>query len=400
VTAAPAIVADLAPDSLLRIPLVRMMLADPGLRFRRRAIDTEWGYRRAFASPLGFNPALGAIYCGARSKLAAWLDEPSAGVREHNRADTLLNEVLFAVHDYLHIWAYRVVREALPQLEFGRVPIADDQLEAHVFCHLVTEAAATVGLDYWYLCTLEINDVVDLGSNLSSLTVPYHDRQLAEYRRWWPALEPHSPGFFATIVDVYCRGGFRGILNSHVRQSPRLLHWVEKELLYGKRQRSYTREWLAFASGRPSYARADELARPCVADQDWQRALVDEVGRLLWDKVKLDKPHHVAADRHALDDVDYDRVPATGLLDFRFVNAARVDLDDPAVAARVDPRPQSTEYALRQYIARHAFDDARDTSALLDALATRSLPQVKALCAGLERFDALDDAPAALFFPT
>jgi hypothetical protein len=389
----------LAPDSLLHIPLVRMMLGDPCVRFRRRAIDAEWVYRRTVPSTGGFNPALGAVYYGARSKLAAWLHDPSSGAREHNRSDTLLHEVLFAVHDYLHIWAYRVIRELLPRLEFGRAPVADERFEDHVFCHLLTEAAATVGLDYWYMCTLDINDVVDLGSTMSSLTVPYHDRHLAEYRRWCPSLEPQAASFFATVVDVYCRGVFPGILNGHVRQSPRLLSWMEKELLYGKRQRVYTREWLSFASGRPLHAPMAEIARPCIADKDWQREVITELGQLLWEKVKLGKVQIFGRDNGGVDEREYDLVPATGLLDFRFVNALRADLDDPAIVARMDPRTQPAEYAINQYVSRYVFDDELDTEGLLAALAARSFPQIKALCASLERVDAVDEGPGLLFFP-
>src|SRR5207237_1319288 len=83
----------------------------------------------------------------ARSPLAEWLDDPAQGVRELNQDDALLTEVLFAVHDYLHVWAYHLVRDAVPDLGFGRPPASEAELEDHVFCHLLTEAVATVGLD-------------------------------------------------------------------------------------------------------------------------------------------------------------------------------------------------------------------------------------------------------------
>lgn len=175
---------------------------------------------------------------------------------------------------------------------------------------------------------------------------------------------------------------------------------MEKELLYGKRQRIYTREWLAYVSGRPCYGRTAELARPCVVDQDWQRQLITELAQLLWEKVKLGKSHALPHDDAARCEPDYDHIPATGLLDFRFVNAARVDLDDPAIAARIDPRPQPAEYALNQYISRYVFDERHDLEALLTAHAARSLPQVQALCRPLTRVAAVDEGPELLFFPS
>jgi hypothetical protein len=80
----------LAPDSLLRIPLVRMMLADPWVRLRKRAIDDTWRYRGVLPGSLGgFNPALGAVFIGARSRMAEWLDNPEEGARELNEGDAL-----------------------------------------------------------------------------------------------------------------------------------------------------------------------------------------------------------------------------------------------------------------------------------------------------------------------
>jgi len=391
----------LAEDSLLRIPLVRMMLEDPCVRFRRRAIDATWKYRGVLPTvPTGFNPALGAIFVGAESRLARWLEDPAQGARALNEGDALFFEVLFAVHDYLHVWAYRLVREAFPELGFGRPPRSAEELEAHAFCHIVTEAAATVGLDYWYLCSLEIDDVVDLGTTLRTLTVPYHDRFLREYRRACPALDPQHVSFFTTIVDVYCRGVFRGFRVGDVRRSPLVLEWMNKELGYGGKQRAYAREWLASISGLPCEATPRALARPCPIDADWQRALVAEVGKRLWDKVKLGKMQRFAREDAPIDDRLYDARPEAGTLDFRFLNAGRFDLDDPGVLARVDPRAESPRFLLGQWLAAHRYDPTLDAEIVGRALDSGSFPLVRALGRGLERVaPEPGDAPARMFFP-
>src|SRR5262245_19140488 len=116
--------------------------------------------------------------------------------------------------------------------------------EDWVFCHLLTEAIATVGLDYWYLSCGKLDDVVELGTAISTLTTPYHERHRREYRRWNPALRVQSPRFLETLAAVYCTGEFTGFDREALAHSPLVLQSVDKELMYGRVQRGFTRRWL------------------------------------------------------------------------------------------------------------------------------------------------------------
>jgi hypothetical protein len=386
----------LAQDSLLRIPLVDMMLRDPCVRFATRAIDASWHYMQIVPAALGgFNPAVGKVFVPARSRIAAWLESPGDGVRPRNDADRLLREVLFAVHDYLHIWAYRVIRERRPELQFGSRDAGATAFEDLIFCHLLTEAVAVAGLDYWYLSCVELNDVVDLGTTVRNLTVPYHERQRAEARRFCPSLDVQSPEFFATLVEIYCGGTFPGFDPAALVLSPLILVWVHKELQYGRLQREYSRLWFAYLLDRKLEESSAQLRRPCTYDKPWQIALAREVGELLWDKVK----HHrleAFSPASALDDDGYHRLPDR--LDFRFVNARQVDVDDDRVLARADGNPESTKWLLRQLVCSYQLDDAVDRRAIERALATGDRVVVRALLRHANRLDAADRAPPLVFF--
>jgi hypothetical protein len=215
----------LHPESLLRIALVRQMLEDRRFRLQPRAIDRTWQYERAIPmSVVGFNPFNGTIYYGARSFLARWLREPHASARLHNEGDYLVRELLFAVHDYLHAWSVALIRELAPELGYGSTPIIREQIDRLAFCHLLTEAVATCGLDYWYLSTLELDDVVPIGSLTTGLTISYHERFLPEYRRFHPEFRVQDPEFFGNTsapgLATWRRESFRSAERSWGRRSP------------------------------------------------------------------------------------------------------------------------------------------------------------------------------------
>jgi hypothetical protein len=176
-------------ESPARIPLVREMLEDPNISLVPRAVDCRWRYAGLLPHGVtGFNPLRYEVYYGRISQLARWLADPFAASRELNARDQLVHEVLLAVHDYLHCWAVQAIRDLAPELGYGAGALAADSLEAAAFCHLLTEAVATVGLDYWYLSVVDLNAVCDLATTKSTLTTSYRELDAAEFRRADPHL--------------------------------------------------------------------------------------------------------------------------------------------------------------------------------------------------------------------
>lgn len=288
--------ATLDPGSLLRVPLVARLVDGVEATLVPRAVDHHWYYERIVTLKIGgFNPFAGQIFHGARSRLATWLQAPHRSGRPLNERDELVNEVLFAAHDYLHVWAYSVLGELCPELRIGEGPLREADFERLVFCHLLSEAVATVGLDFWYLGTVKLCEVCDLGTTVQTLTTSYHQEWEGEYRRGWPSVRVQVPAFFEQIAQFYCDGVLTGVDVEALRLSPRLLKWLEHELRYGVLQREYTRRWLSFLRDGKDPESTDEMRRPVKVAADWQRKVTRELGDRLWRLVKEGTPARGAA---------------------------------------------------------------------------------------------------------
>ncbi len=378
--------------ALTAIPLVRRMLDDPSVTLVERAIDRTWTYERAIpVSTVGFNPFRQEIHYGAISRMATWLRNPDGPARELNDRDLLVREVLFAVHDYLHCWAVRAVIELAPQLDFSTGPIAE-RYEDYVFCHLLTEAVATVGLDYWYLSQRELNRVCDLGSAVRCLTTSYREADASEYRRFDPGFSVARPGFFADMATFYCTGEWTGFDAEDLRRSAMLRRWLEHELSYGSTQREYTRMWLSYLAGaEPPRSR---LAAPVAHDAPWQTQLIDSLGAMLWQLVVDDDPPALSA---TVDPDDTWRSPGPRL-DYRFVNVNA--LSDGESAIGLDDAPKkSTAYLCHQLLSQHSFAKTeRPIRLALAALAREgNAALIGLLLAGRDRLPARDEPRDLLF---
>ncbi|QRN95894.1 hypothetical protein JRI60_43770 [Archangium violaceum] len=336
------------PESLLRLPLVRRMLSDPLVRFVPRAIDQRWYYERIVPVTLaGFNPFHRTLFFANNSALSRWLADPYGSARDYNEGDHLVREVLFAKHDYLHCWSAAVIAELAPWLRFETGPILRDNLEDFVFCQLLTEAAATVGLDYWYLSTFNLSEWIPIGTTVVNLTVSYHERYVSEYRRFCPRWEAQRPEFFTDLARFYCSGVFEGFDVRALRRSPRLLKWLSHELTYGATQREYTRLWLSFLAAEEISYDPRELTAPVSLEEPWKQRLMHELGLVLFAKIKEDSDSGlVLRNRNEPPESPRERRP-----DFRFVNANVVPLTPEAAAA-----PQSLRYYVLQRISATVFD--------------------------------------------
>lgn len=343
-------------ESLLRIPLVAQMLRDPNVKLVSRAIDSTW-YERGFVAEdvSGFNPAEGAIYYPARSRLATWLKNPGSSTRARNAQDRLLREVLRAVHDYLHVWCYRRIQTIVPDLAFGCHGSRIEHSDRLATCHIVTEAAATVGLDYWYLCTLNINDVVPIGSALTAgWAVGFHERNIDEYRKYFPQLAVQQPCFFEAWCDFYCSGVLQGTTMSGMSRSPILWKWLEHELRYAKRQRAYARQWLRFLLSGETWEHPSD-GRPLETTPRWYRSLIHTLSLDLWALVSGKGRHCDPPQKRE----PWRAAPSTAC-DFRFTNWNALNVAQRTRALSTGMTPASYRYWCGQYIS--SLDSRRITA--------------------------------------
>lgn len=338
--------ASLHPESLLKLPLVRQAFEDLAFRFVPRNTEAAWSYDGIIPISLGgFNPFERAFYYGHTSRFATWLSNPAGSAREVNEDDLLLREVLFMVHDYLHAWAYAVIDELCPSLRVLDGPIDARSLDDYVFCHLLTEAVATTGLDYWFLCTCNLNELCPIGANLRTLTVDYHESRLPEYRRFSPDLEVQTPGFLRTITAFYCSGEFTGFDVDDLRRSPQLLRWLRHELSYGVTQRKLARSWLAYLAGAPLPAAAPDVG--VEIDTAVRSRLIDDIGERLWAKVKLTDAASSSAIKPPATPPSR-RAPSDQPPDFRFVNLARVPVE--RWSSMQPATPENFKFFVYQYL--------------------------------------------------
>jgi hypothetical protein len=372
----------------MALPLLRQALSDRRVRIVPRAIDTDWYYERiAPVGVAGFNPYQRAIYVGATSALSRWMAHGCRDDRRFNAGDALAKEALFLIHDYLHCWACMVIQEEMPALELGHGEITPATVESFAFCHLLTEAAATVGLDYWLLATIEVDALCGIGTCYGPLTVRYHEKYLDEFRRFHPRFVAQTPDFLATIARFYCTGEFPGFDRHDVLSSSRLKAWLEHELRYGEKQREYCREWLSYLSnGRVRFAQS-ALGRPVEADARWQRRLIRVVSERLWELVK----HGVTRPPRRLPALSRVwRAGRQGPRDYRFFNLTTlraISTDDVA-----DLTPAQFGCFFSQYVSSFVFSsypedlvpvlrlvrekrDAASLLALFERLGVRRVPR-------------------------
>ncbi|MFT5434651.1 MAG: hypothetical protein ACI9OJ_005365 [Myxococcota bacterium] len=306
------------PSSLLNLSLVEHLFEDSTVRLARRGVDARWTYEGEIqTNQSGFNPAGGTIFYRAHSHLERWLPHKDEDTRDYNHDDDLISEAMFAVHDHLHIWAYRWIQALRPEIGLGTAAITRSNLEALTFCHLLTEAIATVGLDYWFLCTMDLNEVLNIGTDYTCATLSYKASLEDEYRRFHPTFSAQRPEHLALITKFYCTGEFLGFGKEDLARSPLLLSWLSHELKYGVRQREYTRSWLSYLAHEDLALTPAKLKARVATGARWQKRLVGQLTDLLWSKVKNGKAERPP---HNIDPRTSWGVPRHKPVDFRFAS--------------------------------------------------------------------------------
>ncbi len=312
------------PMRLVDFPLLKQVLSDSRFSITVRPVDNHWAYENIIPNSVaGFNPYHRKMFISERSSLNDWLKAGRRNDRKFNEGDHLVREVFFLIHDYLHAWAAAFIQNAVPKLGLGVGTIRPENFEDFVFCHLLTEAAATVGLDYWTLATMDFSTVVDCGSNHRQLAVAYREADMAEYHRFSPDFIAQKPAFFTQLAEFYCSGVFPGFTLFSLKRSQKIRRWIEHELRYGETQRAYTRAWLHHLSGGRRAIPGRKLSAPVSTNGKWKKDLMQSLGESLWKKVKsgIDLEFKSPESRVW-------RAPRSGIPNFRFTDVRKVKIRD------------------------------------------------------------------------
>lgn len=338
----------------MRVPLLRQAFSDPSVKIAFRAMDSDWHYRKVVPmASSGFNPYHLAVYVNRHSSLGDWIATGCRNDRKFNEGDLLTREALFLIHDYLHCWAVLAVQEEMPKLGFGTGKITRKNLEDHAFCHLLTEAVATVGLDYWFLAANDLDSLCEIGTTFSDLTVRYQEKDLPEFRRFDPDFSAQSPEMFEKLAVFYCTGEFPGFSLGDIRRSAKLFRWLEHEISYGQTQRRYTRAWLKHLGGLVDDESEKELGRPLAIDRPWQKKLIRKVGESLWRKVKEGEMRKF---RKAPRSRKPWQAPEKTDPDYRFTNLNRLALPKGLPKANGPRHALNFHHFFCQFVGAHRFD--------------------------------------------
>lgn len=387
---------EISQESLLRVPLVRQMMTDENFGFIPRAVDNHWVYNQVIPIRVaGFNPFLNGAFFARKSALACWLPAPWKSARLLNQDDELVYEVLFAIHDYLHFWCARAICSLRPELGFGTKPVTKKNFEDFVFCHLVTEAAATAGLDYWHLGTLDLNDLCDIGTARKNLTVPYRVEDEPEYARFNPGFTAQRPEFFEWLVDLYLSGNPKGFGTIAMHDSPKIKRWLDKETVYGKSQRMYSRGWISYLSGGTVRCSEKELSKAVGSGESWKRALIREIGARLWAKVKKNEEWESAG---KFDPKEIWHSSLKQPLDLRYLNLNRLSAA-AAVKHLKSKREDEAKHAAAQLVCRHLFEsyDPGTTERITDLFSMRQFATLPSLLRRGRKIEPSADEPRDVF---
>ena len=345
-------------ESLLNFHPVRHVFEDNCVTIKKRGVDARWYYNEEISETVsGFNPLRSTIYVAKHSHLEEWLENKEKSARKYNTYNNkLVSEVLFLAHDYLHVWAFNWIRKLVPKLGIGEKKITKKNIEDLVFCHLITEAVATVGLDYWYMCVIDADKICPIGVNFDGLTVSYRYQNEEEYRKFYPNLRVQTPEFFEKIATFYCTGEFLGFGKGDLDQSPVIFEWLSHELAYGENQRVFVRNWYSYLSNEDILYSEEELKSKIDVSKAWEKKLVKKLGLLLWDKIKNNTVHSPGLN------IDRDRCWKSNHkkpLDYKFINYNVVKKTNP----KYQGKPSDSDnfnFWLKQFLAQHDFGKVDD----------------------------------------
>ena len=391
-----ALITDLHSESLLRVPLIRLAFCDLDFNLTCRAIDAHWVYEKL--SPLtvsGFNPFCGAYFYGKRSCFARWLKNPFMSARDYNESDFLVKEALFMVHDYLHAWAYQLIHYLHPEKGILTDPVTVENFDDKVFCHLLTEAIATVGLDYWFLSKSSINSFCPIGTTIGPLTVNYYESRISEYRRFNPGLAVQDPAFLKQLSIFYCTGKFIGFSAKDLSKSPQLLFWLKHELKYGSVQRRLTRTWLAYVSPENIELDPTYLELPLSIDSSFRQSLLEELPEIVWNKVHGQS--EIGFEGSWVREPAVHSAPKDRHLDYRFINILCTTPEDWKTLN--DSSEENFDYFLYQFLSTIPYREV--PKQILKQIPTirsqRNLPMLLETLAAFSRWEVLPEEPRDLF---
>lgn len=250
----------------------------------QRGVDTRWTDSGLIPwNMTGFAPQNGLVYYSPASGIEKLWSDGLPGMKNSEMLNRAMEAHLWCIHDYLHIWCYSIMNEAMPELGIGNVDISSTNIEAMVYCHLLSEVCAVVGLDYWYLSNMDLANEVGVNLKLRTLSTTYNFEKLEDFRKVSPDFNPQSKSFFFDILHLFCYSEIIGADSARLNESSEFCKWAKHELKYSLLQREYTRLWLSHIGGfSMDYL---QLSSPVDYSSGWKVELAKICSDALWDNL-------------------------------------------------------------------------------------------------------------------
>jgi len=230
----------------LHFPIVEYVFEKNKAVLTKRSIDMNWFYNGIIpVSVSGFNPLGSQIFYGKNSYLEKFLEEE---IEIHpNEIDWYLYEIFFVVHDYMHIWAIDQLLNFFPQCTEKNLFDDVDTLNDLAFMLLLSEVVASISVDWWMLSKFDFAKDLDSNSKFRCLTTSFKMSDITIARNVYASFSVQDENFFSWLTKGYFYNVFKGFENLN-KENSNNLHWLNKELKYGIKQRELLAKWINFLS--------------------------------------------------------------------------------------------------------------------------------------------------------
>lgn len=365
-------------DSTRCGPLVRSILEQPDLELVQRPIDLRWYYSDALQiATNGFLPTSRSLYVGVQSTIAAALrNQLTAEWQQWVSAGWLEYESAFLVHDYLHVWTFEEAKSFFPNLR--SYPRDVESARLFSFIWLLSEAVATIGLDFWFLARRSSQ-----AANSYQLTTNYNPNVDGSY---FGSIRINSPNFLSCIANGYLTGAFQGAENNPADQPL----WLQREMRQGVKQRQLLVAWLS----SQGVVYGDNL----LTDTECYAEFVRHISETLWCAISTHSSIPFLPPKRTTPE----NFGAASLCsqDFRFINLlSMTSWRDLVSVDLVDVSVEQFGYLVNQYVGAFWFDTRCSSSDLDSLIRSRRVSDLFKVCESMSVITDGEVGPKVIFLP-
>lgn len=299
-------------------PLVQFVFEQDEAPLTRREIDTTWHNKNIIPIPTtGFNPWAKKVFHGRNTYLEKFLCPDAHPLIDD--VDSCLNEIFFAVHDYVHVWCIARLLPHFPHCAQPGALAGGAYNRDFAYLLMMSEVVATVSIDFWYLLYADFKQDIGSDCRFTTLTTIMKRTDIDKARTISPGFSVRSPEFLEWLAKAYFHSAFDGFEAASYSTLNEIAPWLMREKWLSGAQRRIGSNWLSYLSGLPCNGE-----QPIEFELDTERgaAALEEISAELWELFGTARPDRLCADMNwniSLPAMDTSRI------DFRYVDLTKLD---------------------------------------------------------------------------